>query len=85
MRSTDTRSLAAIIILVLTGAPLADAATVLTKEPAEGQLRAGQRVLVNDGTCPSGQIKEVIGGGNRKYQTSTAQQGAARVIRCIPR
>lgn len=41
-------------------------------------LRLGQRVLVDDGSCPTGQIKEVSG----------AQMTTARVIparKCIPR
>ena len=29
-----------------------------------GQLREGQTVLVDDGSCPPGQIKEVIGGNH---------------------
>jgi uncharacterized protein DUF6719 len=41
-------------------------------------LRLGQRILVDDGSCPTGQIKEVSG----------AQMTAAGVVRtrkCIPR
>jgi hypothetical protein len=36
------------------------AATILQREPAIGELRLGQRVLVDDGTCPAGEIKEVV-------------------------
>ena len=41
-------------------------------------LRLGQRILVDDGSCPTGQIKEVAG----------AQMTAAGVLavrKCIPR
>ena len=41
-------------------------------------LRLGQRILVDDGSCPAGQIKEVSG----------AQMTAAGVVparKCIPR
>jgi hypothetical protein len=41
-------------------------------------LRLGQRVLVDDGTCPAGQIKEVSGA-----QMTTS--GVLRTRKCIPR
>jgi hypothetical protein len=40
---------------------------MLKAEPPEGALRKGQHVLVDDGSCPVGQIKEVNGGSDRKY------------------
>jgi hypothetical protein len=54
---------------------------VVDKEPPLGQLREGQRVLVNDGSCPKGQIKEVIGGNHIKVGgTKTIE----RSRNCIP-
>jgi hypothetical protein len=41
-------------------------------------LRLGQRVLVDDGTCPAGQVKEVSG----SKMTAT---GVTPVRKCIPR
>jgi hypothetical protein len=41
-------------------------------------LRLGQRVLVDDGSCPAGQIKEVSGA----RMTAT---GILRVQKCVPR
>ncbi len=41
-------------------------------------LRLGQRVLVDDGTCPAGQVKEVSGA----KMTST---GVVPARKCIPR
>jgi hypothetical protein len=41
-------------------------------------LRLGQRVQVDDGSCPAGQIKEVSGA----RMTAT---GIVRVAKCIPR
>jgi hypothetical protein len=41
-------------------------------------LRLGQRILVDDGSCPAGQIKEVSGA----KMTAT---GIQRVQKCIPR
>jgi hypothetical protein len=41
-------------------------------------LRLGQRILVDDGTCPAGQIKEVSG-------AKMTPQGIARAHKCIAR
>ena len=41
-------------------------------------LRLGQRILVDDGSCPAGQINEVSGA-----QMTAA--GIVRVRKCIPR
>ena len=41
-------------------------------------LRLGQRVLVDDGSCPAGQIKEVAG-------AKMTETGVARSAKCIPR
>ncbi|UGY02700.1 DUF6719 family protein [Bradyrhizobium quebecense] len=41
-------------------------------------LRVGQRVLVDDGSCPAGQIKQVIG-------AKLSQNGVVRTRSCVPR
>jgi hypothetical protein len=41
-------------------------------------LRLGQRVLVDDGACPAGQIKEVSG-------AKMTAAGIQRAQKCIPR
>jgi hypothetical protein len=41
-------------------------------------LRLGQRILVDDGSCPAGQIKQVSGAQIRA-------QGVVRVSKCIAR
>ena len=43
-----------------------------------GDLRLGQRVMVDDGTCPAGQIKEVSG-------ARMSATGIVRAQKCIPR
>ena len=53
-------------------------AQVMSREQDIGDLRVGQRVMVDDGSCPAGQIKEVSG------STMTAN-GVVRVRKCIPR
>ena len=80
------RPLITAIGLVLASAAMANAEKQMLKsEPREGYLHSGERVLVDDGTCPSGQIKEIIGGSNREYQTSIPRPGTPRSIKCIPR
>jgi hypothetical protein len=41
-------------------------------------LRLGQRVLVDDGTCPAGQVKEVSG-------AKMVSTGIVAARKCIPR
>jgi hypothetical protein len=54
------------------------AAQPLSREQDIGQLRLGQRVKVDDGTCPAGQIKEVSG-------TKMTSAGVVPARKCIPR
>ena len=41
-------------------------------------LRLGQRIMVDDGSCPAGQIKEVTG-------VKLTTTGIARARKCVPR
>jgi hypothetical protein len=41
-------------------------------------LRLGQRIQVDDGSCPTGQIKEVSG-------PTLSTSGVTRVRKCVPR
>lgn len=54
------------------------AITILTREPDPGELRLGQRVYVDDGTCPAGQIKEVAG-------ANLTASGIVRSRQCVAR
>ena len=74
-----------ILLFTLICIPTFSYAAVLKSEPGEGQLRPGQRVLVDDGSCPAGQIKEVVGGSNRKYRTTIRREGSRRSSSCIER
>ena len=65
--------------LLAAAAQAAAAQTILKEEPKQNLLKHGVVVLVDDGSCPAGQIKEVTGGKD---------DGATRVNRsrrCIPR
>ena len=52
-------------------------AQILKKEPGPGTLPAGAVALVDDGTCPRGQIKQVTGGNDNR--------GVPRQKKCIPK
>jgi hypothetical protein len=57
-------------------------AEVLKREPAMGALKEGQVVLVDDGKCPKGQVRQVVGGNH------TDVGGMKKVRRsssCVPR
>jgi hypothetical protein len=64
-------------IAALSGA--AFAATVMTKEPATMQL--GERVLIDDGSCPAGQVREVVAVGNKTVDPPRIE----RLRQCISR
>jgi len=57
-------------------------AEVLKREPPLGQLREGQTVLVDDGSCPAGQIKKVTGGNHVSFGGT---KHILRTHKCIPR
>lgn len=56
---------------------MAGCTQTLVAEPGPGKLAAGVKVLVDDGTCPEGQIKQITG-GNRNA-------GIERKRECIAR
>ena len=60
----------------------AASAQILKEEPPMGGLREGQTVMVDDGTCPKGQIK-LVTGGNHKQVGGT--KDIRRTTSCIPR
>jgi hypothetical protein len=57
--------------------PIATAQQV-SREQDIGNLRLGQRIKVDDGTCPAGQVKEISG-------SKMAATGIVRTAKCIPR
>jgi Family of unknown function (DUF6719) len=50
----------------------------VSREQDIAGLRLGQRVMVDDGTCPAGQVKEVLG-------AQMTPAGIARTSKCIAR
>jgi hypothetical protein len=65
---------------VLIAAALVTTAHAVTvgREQDIADLKLGQRVQVDDGTCPAGQVKEVRG-------TKMTEKGVARTAACVPR
>ena len=68
-------ALTALALLAFAGAARAE---IVSREQDIVELRLGQRVLVDDGSCPAGQIKEVQGA-----QMTTS--GVLRTRKCVPR
>jgi hypothetical protein len=64
-------------LAVLAAAP-AVADQVFSREQDIPELRLGQRIMVDDGSCPAGQVKEVSG-------TKLTEAGITRARKCVPR
>jgi uncharacterized protein DUF6719 len=74
-----TSTLVLCCLLLTLAAPAAHAmAQQVGREQEIVDLKLGQRVLVDDGTCPTGQIKEVSG-------TKMTATGIVPARKCIPR
>jgi hypothetical protein len=77
MRIRQIKRFSLLLLGVFALAPPAMADQV-AREQDIANLRLGQRVKVDDGTSPAGQIKEVSG-------TKMASTGIVRASKCIPR
>jgi hypothetical protein len=73
-----TKLTAAILTMLLLQITIVFALGTLQREPPEGELRLGQRVRVDDGTCPSGQVKQVVA-------AKMTEQGILRTRTCVKR
>ena len=76
------KAIGLILGVLVTGIVGSVFAATLKQEPPMGALREGQVVLVDDGSCPAGQIKRVVGGNHTKVG------GTKQVIRqssCVRR
>jgi hypothetical protein len=72
------RTLSFLIALELLALVTGAQATVFSREQDIVDLRLGQRVRIDDGTCPAGQIKEVSG-------AKMTETGVLRARKCVPR
>ncbi len=71
------------ILYLITSIALAVSATSVMAEQVSREqdivnLRLGQRIFVDDGSCPAGQIKEVSG-------ARMTANGIQRAVKCVPR
>jgi hypothetical protein len=64
--------------LLLIGLASPAVAEQVAREQDIIDLRLGQRIMVDDGSCPAGQIKEVTG-------VKLTTTGVARARKCVPR
>jgi hypothetical protein len=64
--------------LLLIGFAAPALAQQVAREQDIADLRLGQRIMVDDGSCPAGQIKEVTG-------VKLTTTGVARARKCVPR
>jgi len=53
-------------------------AEIVSREQDIADLRLGQKIMVDDGSCPAGQIKEVQG-------ATMTTAGVQRTRKCVPR
>ena len=67
-----------LLALMLSGSAAHAMIDQVGREQDIADLRLGQRVQVDDGTCPQGQIKEVSG-------ARMGPNGVERARKCIPR
>ena len=65
-------------LILLLATPVHAQQIQVSREKDIVDLRLGQRIMVDDGACPAGQIKEVSGA----KMTAT---GVVRSAKCIPR
>ncbi|MBW7963938.1 DUF6719 family protein [Bradyrhizobium sp. BR 10261] len=65
-------------LLISSALASAGYATTVGREQDIVDLKLGQRVQVDDGTCPAGQVKEVRG-------SKMTDKGVARTASCVPR
>lgn len=78
MKASHRARLALAGSLVLGMLATSAVADQVSREKDIVNLRLGQRILVDDGSCPAGQIKEVSG----SQMTAT---GVVATRKCIPR
>jgi len=79
MSPIDLSGRAACLALLISSALTSAAyATTVGREQDIVDLKLGQRVQVDDGTCPAGQVKEVRG-------SKMTDKGVARTASCVPR
>ena len=80
---TTTSRIARFCLLLLSGVVVIACGHFATAQQVSREqdivnLRLGQRIKVDDGTCPPGQVKEISG-------SKMASTGIVRTAKCVPR
>ena len=70
----------ALCLALLMAASAAHARTV-QKEPPMGGMKEGEVLLIDDGTCPKGQIKRVVGGNHKTVGGSKDMQRSRSCVK----
>jgi hypothetical protein len=76
LRGLRAAALAGILLVTAANTPFA-ATGYPKKAPKDGEVPHGKVVIVDDGKCPKGEVKEITGGSHDK--------GIPRKTRCIKR
>ncbi|ACF01944.1 DUF6719 family protein [Rhodopseudomonas palustris] len=66
------------VALLAVATPVAAQQLQVFREQDITELRLGQKILVDDGSCPNGQIKEVTG-------STLSASGVVATVKCIQR
>lgn len=66
------------VILWCAAGPAFAQQTMVGREQDIVDLRLGQRVMVDDGACPAGQVKEILG-------AKLGPNGVIRTAKCVTR
>ena len=77
-KAVTAGALALTAFVALSLATTSALAQTFSREQDIPDLRLGQRVMVDDGSCPAGQIKEVMG-------SQMTETGVLRTRKCIQR
>jgi hypothetical protein len=65
------------VLLTAAGVAASASTEILREMPAKGVVRHGDIVYVDDGKCPAGQVKKIIGGD--------LKTGVSRQVTCVKR
>jgi hypothetical protein len=80
------RLFALMLIVMIAGPAFSNQAWAAPRLPTEPtEIAPGQKVLIDDGTCPGGQIKELTGGFPLDRNTGQPRPGNGHTRRCIKR
>jgi hypothetical protein len=78
MRETSMRTGLILTALALAAWALPASAEIVSRESDITHIRLGQRILVDDGSCKAGEIKQITG-------TKLTPQGISTVKQCVSR